>query len=193
MESLSLFNRSRGHGQGTAQTVARGLGWFSIGLGLAECLMPQTMARAVGLPGRENLMRAYGLREIATGVGILTSNDPEPWIWGRVAGDALDLATLSAGMHRDNPHLIGNAMAMLAVAQVTAIDLACGKALAADRQQQGTTRSLIDYRGRSGFNASPSQMRGAALSDFEMPADYRTPEALRPWSDHSAAVGSPLV
>ena len=35
--------------------------------------------------------RAYGLREIGTGIGILASKDPSPWLWGRVAGDALDV------------------------------------------------------------------------------------------------------
>ena len=165
-----------------ARDVARGLGWFSIGLGLAECLMPQTMARAVGLQGREDLMRGFGLREIATGVGILMSRDPEPWIWGRVAGDALDLATLSAGLHQTNPRRRGSVVAMLAVAQVTAIDVACARALADGRQQE-TAQALIDYSDRSGFHSAPEQMRGAALSDFEIPADYRTPEALRPWRD----------
>ena len=28
------------------------------------------------------------VREIGTGIGILTSKDPSPWLWGRVAGDA---------------------------------------------------------------------------------------------------------
>lgn len=46
--------------------------------------------------GQERLIRAYGVREIAKGVGILTSPNPTPWLWGRVAGDALDLATLAA-------------------------------------------------------------------------------------------------
>lgn len=31
-------------------------------------------------------MRLYGLREIATGVGILIAWDRKPWMWRRVAG-----------------------------------------------------------------------------------------------------------
>ena len=53
--------------RGPAHTVARGLGWFSIGLGLAECLMPRTMSRVVGLEGKENVLRAFGVREITSG------------------------------------------------------------------------------------------------------------------------------
>ena len=40
--------------------TARGLGWFSVGLGLAECLMPRAVARAVGMAGRESGVRAAG-------------------------------------------------------------------------------------------------------------------------------------
>src|SRR5205085_6171972 len=52
--------------------AARGLGWFSIGLGLAELVAPRTMAELTGVrsPG---LLQLYGLREIACGVGILSS------------------------------------------------------------------------------------------------------------------------
>ena len=77
---------------------ARALGWFSIGLGLAELAMPRTVARVAGAPNLPRLTRAYGLREIGTGIGILTSKDPSPWLWGRVVGDALDVATVGAGL-----------------------------------------------------------------------------------------------
>src|SRR4051812_10257258 len=80
-----------------SRTAAQGLGWFSIGLGIAEVLMPRAVARVTGMQGREGLLFACGLREIATGVGILMSRDPTPWVWGRVAGDAIDMATLGQG------------------------------------------------------------------------------------------------
>jgi len=47
-----------GHG------LAKGLGWFSIGLGLAEFLAPHAMARLTGVP-HPRLLQLYGLREIA--------------------------------------------------------------------------------------------------------------------------------
>ena len=87
----------------TADSLARGLGWFSIGLGLAEVLAPRALTRGLGMEGTEQTVQAYGVREIATGIGILSSNQPAPWIWGRVGGDALDLATLATGLQRDNP------------------------------------------------------------------------------------------
>lgn len=67
--------------------LATGLGWFSLGLGLAEILAPRTITRAVGLEGREGLVRGYDLREIG-GAGILATRGPEraPWMWGREVG-----------------------------------------------------------------------------------------------------------
>ena len=78
---------------GSVMALARGLGWFSIGLGLAEMLAPRMLGNQLGMEGKESLLRFYGAREMAAGVGILMSDNPGPWIWGRVAGDALDLAS----------------------------------------------------------------------------------------------------
>ena len=80
--------------------LARGLGWFSIALGTLELVAPRSLDRSLGAPGHRRLTRAYGLRELAAGVGILTSDDPTPWVWSRVAGDALDLATMAPTLER---------------------------------------------------------------------------------------------
>src|SRR5947208_5187251 len=97
---------------GTAMALARGLGWFSIGLGLAEMLAPRMLSEQLGMEGKEPLLRFYGAREMAAGVGILMSDNPGPWIWGRVAGDALDLATLAAGLEEKNPRKSNVAIAL---------------------------------------------------------------------------------
>ncbi len=41
---------------------------------------------------------AWRCAAIGTGIGILASQDPVPWVWGRVGGDALDMATVAAGI-----------------------------------------------------------------------------------------------
>ena len=136
--------------QGRAQAVARALGWFSIGLGLAELLAPRMVARASGMEGRERLLQAYGVREIASGLGILLSLNPRPWVASRVAGDALDIATLTTGRST-------NATAALAaVAGVAALDVYATAAL------QPEARPFFDYSTRSGFPRPASEMRGAA-------------------------------
>jgi hypothetical protein len=162
---------------GALRSAAHGLGIFSIALGLTELLAPRALARMTGMQGRETLLRAYGLREIVTGVGLLASPDPRPWIWGRVAGDALDLSTLALGAgerpgtapHRD--------AALWMTTAVGVVDIAC--ALLPDRNRKAG--ASVDYSDRIGMPRSPEQMRGAAR-DFEVPRDMRPPEALRAYA-----------
>lgn len=115
-------------GRGPRRTAV-GLGLFSVALGVAEIVAPDKMAESLGLQGKENLLRAYGLREIAAGLGILLASDPTPWLWARVGGDALDLATLGAGANEDNPKGDVLAVAIGAVAAVTVVDVLCARAM----------------------------------------------------------------
>lgn len=162
-----------------ARSLARGLGWFSIGLGLVELLAARRVARAVGLPGQGALVAVCGVREIANGIGLLKSARPAPWLWGRVAGDVIDTAALTTGLSGRDP--AGAALGLAAVAGVAAVDLACARALSGPPLTEPA-----DYSRRSGWPLPPSEMRGAALEDFMPPKDMRIPEALRPWGDRRA-------
>jgi len=139
-----------------ADTLAQTLGWFSIGLGLMETLMPGALLRATGTKSSKSMIRAYGVREIANGIGILSAKDPTPWIWARVAGDALDITTMASRSGG-----AGAAVAAAAVAGVTALDIICAQNLSTE--QQRPRQPLRDYSMRSGFMRPPEQMRGAAL------------------------------
>jgi uncharacterized membrane protein len=111
---------------------ARGLGWFSIGLGLAEVAMPRRMARIIGLEDDDthrNILFAYGLREIATGVAILTSERPGTAVWARVGGDVLDLALLGRALTSEESERARVAAATAAVLGVTALDVLAGQRL----------------------------------------------------------------
>ena len=163
------------------ERLARGLGWFSVGLGLAELLLPRALARRTGLRGRETLLQVCGLREVATGLAILGARDPTPGVWGRVAGDAFDLALLGSALDADHRHRAGGAAAFAAVAGVTALDIACARALSATTRRPALR---YDYSDRSGLPLPAAEMRGAALDDFELPDDMRTPAALRPQQLH---------
>jgi hypothetical protein len=173
-----MANQNSSRADGTAMTIARGLGWFSIGLGLAEMLMPRTLGEQLGREGKESLLRFYGTRELVAGIGILTTSNPAPWIWGRVAGDALDLATLATALREDNPHKGNVAIALAAVAGVTALDVVCAQTLSGT---QGHREPVRDYSDRRGLPKPPDQMRGAAR-DAKIPRDMRTPDALRPFT-----------
>jgi hypothetical protein len=166
----------------TAGNLAVQLGWFSIALGVAELMATRRLTRALGMHGQERLVRAYGVREIVKGVGILTSENPAPWLWGRVAGDALDLGTMAMAYRTSNrPKTL--AFAMANVAAVTALDVMCAQQLGAiaERQQM----PVRDYSHRSGFPLGLEASRGAA-KDAVMPPEMRTPEALKPFDTHRA-------
>jgi len=109
--------------------VARGLGWFSIGLGLAEVAATRKVARAVHLEDRTGLVRGCGMRELATGIGILSRSRRAPWLWARVAGDVMDLVTVGGSFKRNKGKRGKIAAAAAAVAGVTALDVICGRRL----------------------------------------------------------------
>jgi uncharacterized membrane protein len=88
-------------GDKLGKTLYRGLGWFSLGLGLTQLAAPRVVARAIGIDdadGNEGWIRAIGVREITSGFGLLAGSQPAPFLWSRVAGDAMDLAMLMNAM-----------------------------------------------------------------------------------------------
>lgn len=133
-----------------ADKLTRGLGWFSIGLGLAEFLAPRKFTRALGMHGMEPLVRAYGARELAAGVMTL-STEKHLGLASRVAGDGLDLATLVVGLVRPGNRRRDNvALAIAMVVGVTVLDIAAAKAtkVAHGRNGAGDRRKFAD---RTGF------------------------------------------
>jgi len=124
------------------EPLARGLGWFSIGLGVAELAAPGKMAEFIGLknqPGKRTLLRFYGVREIVAGIGILSGRKTDGWIWSRVAGDLMDIATLGSAMNSEGANQTKLATAAAAVLGVTALDVYCGRELS--RQASGDGRT----------------------------------------------------
>ena len=104
------------------QRFARALGWFSIGLGMTELAAPRTIARITGMNGNRGLIRALGVREIASGVGILSRRKPVGWLWSRVFGDIVDLVVLSKAAASPHANRLRLAAAAAAVGGVTVLD-----------------------------------------------------------------------
>jgi len=131
------------HGDGS---LSRALGWFSIGLGLAEIAAPDALARLIGIPednANRRMLRAFGLREIANGVGILAQPQESGWVWARVGGDLMDLAFLGNNLRSEEAQPNRIAAAAAAVAGVTALDVLCGQRLA---QENGASSSTTANR-----------------------------------------------
>ena len=138
-------------GEVRGERLARALGWFSIGLGVAEVVAPSGVARLVGVDDDDttrNLLRTMGMRELAAGVGILSQRRPTRWMWGRVAGDALDLALLGAAMKSENAQRARVLSASAAVLGVTVLDVYCGTQLrrGADGEARDETDRAIHLR-----------------------------------------------
>jgi uncharacterized membrane protein len=120
----------------SAKRLARGLGWFSIGLGVSELLAPKAIAKISGVSNAHTgLIRLYGLREIASGITIFSQENPAGGVWSRVAGDALDLASLGNAFTspRANKGLI--AFATANVLALTALDLIAARQLSTNGRQ----------------------------------------------------------
>jgi hypothetical protein len=140
--------------------LAKGLGWFSLALGLVEMLAPRRLARVLGMRGHEPLLQAYGAREIASGV-VTLSPDKEVGLWSRVAGDGVDLLTLLTALRRDNPKRENVGMAIAMVLGVTMLDIVAAQAVATRHSRDDSQRRYSD---RSGFPGGIAQARGIAKS-----------------------------
>jgi len=153
----------RGQADTGTYRFAQGLGVFSIVLGLIELIFGRWLGRSLGLDGKEHIVRFYGGREILTGIAILASKDPTPWVWGRVAGDALDIGTLAYGYKRDPDDVRGITTALVAVAGATAADVYCAAKLSG--QSKVPLPPVKDYSHRSGFPNGRPQPETVVVSE----------------------------
>ncbi|HJW94939.1 MAG TPA: hypothetical protein VJ901_15095 [Thermoanaerobaculia bacterium] len=103
------------------RTIAKGLGWFSVALGIAELAAPRQLTRALGIGEHDKLVRSFGARELGPGIALLAANKPAPYLWARVAGDALDLAALAGALRRSSKKVMVG-VALAAVAGIGVVD-----------------------------------------------------------------------
>ncbi|HEX6589834.1 MAG TPA: hypothetical protein VF039_12500 [Longimicrobiales bacterium] len=134
--SLNLPERAPGWDVGPerriddGRSMARLLGWASLGLGALEALAPKRIADFLGIDEEHaSLIRLMGAREIAQGLVILNSKDPAPGIYARIAGDALDISALGVAMGKEGSNKGAVAASLAFVAGVTAMDVICAKQL----------------------------------------------------------------
>jgi uncharacterized membrane protein len=115
--------------------LSKGLGFFSVGLGLAELAAPNALARLIGVGSdrtTRRTLRVFGAREIAHGLGIFSKPRRSLPLWSRVVGDVIDLSFLAWALksrRTNTERVIG---AMVAVVGVAALDAYAGAKLSAD-------------------------------------------------------------
>ena len=124
--------------------LARGLGWFSIGLGLAEMVAPGRISNRLGLHGEQGSVRAFGLREILSGAAILASRGRAPHgLWARVAGDVMDMGLLQTAHPVGAERRTTLNVARAAVLGAAALDLLAAQKLT---RQTKARRRLLSRR-----------------------------------------------
>ncbi|HEX5057788.1 MAG TPA: SRPBCC family protein [Kofleriaceae bacterium] len=128
MKSVSAFRSPAREDQHDrfATKLSAGLGWFSLALGTAQLAVPRTLSRLIGIEpsiAASTILRGLGIREIASGLGLLLEPRRPVPLWARVAGDVIDLGLLgiAASSHRTNRVRLAGAMA--SVAGVMALDV----------------------------------------------------------------------
>ena len=121
--------------------LANGLGWFSIALGLAQLVAPRQVAQLIGVDEHtsQTVLRAVGLREIASGIGILSQPESQRanWVKARVGGDVMDLALLGKAFTSGENDQTKVTTALAAVAGITALDLFCSQQLDSQQSNMG--------------------------------------------------------
>ena len=165
-------NGSRDH---TGARLATGLGWFSVGLGLAQIATPGGLARMIGVrpdARTRTVMRTVGMREFASGAGILSRPRPAGWVWARLGGDAIDLMLLGRALRSDKAQKSRVAAATAAVIGITALDL-----LDAQRLRRTSNGSM----GGTTADGVPRRTDGATRVVRALTINRRPEEVYRFW------------
>lgn len=137
---MTAATDTRSYSERDAEQIARGVGWFSLGLGLFQLAVPGGVARMIGLEGDGRTrwaMRAIGVRGIANGLGLLTERQPVGWAWRRVGGDLLDFALLGKALGSGPAHRDRAAAATAAIVGVTLIDVVASRKLGESADAEG--------------------------------------------------------
>jgi uncharacterized membrane protein len=131
--------------QTTTQPLARGLGWFSLGLGLAEVTAPRALAKLIGVTDdarTRTTMRAFGVREILAGLGVLARPRSSLPLWSRVVGDAIDLAFLGWALSSKRTNAQRLMGAIVSVAGVTALDVFASRRTQREKVRRPVTAAM---------------------------------------------------
>ncbi len=126
---MHMQSKQFADGDRTNAAFGRGLGAFSIGLGLAELAAPRSVARFIGVDDCGTVptaLRVFGVREILTGLGLLAKPQGAFGPWARVFGDAIDLAFLGWALKSKSLERGRTIGAIVAVAGVAALDAYAG-------------------------------------------------------------------
>ena len=143
--------------------LANALGWFSIGLGLAQIAAPRRVARLIGVKDDSKntaLLRTIGMRELTSGVGLLSQPRAPGWAWSRIAGDVIDLALLGSALNASGTSRSRTVAATAAVVGVTALDVLRSQQLKRHQSEE----SMADERGTTAKEADREVVQSITIN-----------------------------
>jgi uncharacterized membrane protein len=164
--TTTRYQRIADSNRGTGgEKLADFLGMLGIGIGLAQLVAPQGVAKLVGVMNPDeddvNAMRLLGVREIASGVAVLTNHRPVKSRWTRVAGDALGLALLGKTLANPENDRGRTAFALTNVLAIGALDLLCVRELSNQPEMRANgaqDRGLVRARRSITVDRSPEEV-----------------------------------
>jgi uncharacterized membrane protein len=127
-----------------ADPMARALGLFSLGLGLAQLAAPRRVMSAIGVEDTDrnrDTMLALGLREFTSGLGILGPGNTAGWLQARVGGDIMDLALLAGALRSDDRDRRRLNVALAAVAGALVLDVLATRRAREQGRENGDRRA----------------------------------------------------
>ena len=159
------------------EQLATALGWFSLALGATELIAPRSLARAVGIPDvNTSTIRAFGVREVASGLAILARPDRPGLVWSRVGGNAIDISYLTSAFSSPEADRGRVGVALAAILGVTALDVLCAQHLSADgRVEYDPNRPEALYlRGRRDRRGATVHVEDVATINKPVDEVYRS-------------------
>ena len=164
-----------------AGRLNRALGVASVGLGLAEIIVPDRVGRICGLRRHPIASRVVlpllGVRELTHAAGLLAGRQPSRWIWTRVVGDVMDLGLLGRAMTDRRGDRDRVAAATGAVAAITALDVFA--AISTTRARRRSRRGLLQVEASVTVKRPPEEVY-RFWHDFEkLPTFMRHLESVR--------------
>jgi uncharacterized membrane protein len=172
---------------GAGRGLANGLGLFSLALGIAELAAPSRVARLIGVRDDEAhraSLRAAGLREITSGIGILTQERPVGWLWSRVGGDMMDLSLLAGALKQPGTRRDRALLATAAVLGVTLLDvLASQKLTGLGVSDFEVTRRERGAGGQSWLKRLPAPARSGVQVKTSITVNRPLDEVYAYWHD----------
>ncbi|HEY8602000.1 MAG TPA: hypothetical protein VIL85_26475 [Thermomicrobiales bacterium] len=82
------------------QSIARGTGVASLGLGALMTAAPGRMSRLFGMGAYRRVVLFLGVRDLIIGTGLISGRSPRLWLRARAVADAGDAVLLAGGLYR---------------------------------------------------------------------------------------------